>query len=188
MVRFIAEWKWILQKDMMALCFLETRCLLLCMRSLMNITTFLRLLRKDYIVIFYQESVASWMHWAKRVFFSRIILLGRTSLLRQKPHRALEQGDIRDRVIPEDTDRLRSLLCFQHGVLHYDGLFHQVGRKLPVTVNGCAYYRCVNNRAIWQSAEGEKLHSDLNIKMQSTFWEGLQLKDFHLLPFRKHNR
>lgn len=81
-------------------------------------------------------------------------------------------------MIPEDTDGLRSLLCFQHGVLHYDGLFHQVGRKLPVTVNGCAHYRCVNNRAIWQSAEGEKLHSDLNIKMQSTDLVGSENKRF----------
>lgn len=103
-------------------------------------------------------------------FSSRIIVLGRTSLLlRQMPGTALKQaGYIRDGVIPEDTDRLRSLLCFQHGVLHYDGLFHQVGRKVPITVNGCTHYRCVNNRAIWQSAEGEKLYGELNVKMQST--------------------
>ena len=71
-------------------------------------------------------------------------------------------------MIPEDTDRLCSLLRFQHGILHYDGLFHQVGRKLPVTVNGCAHYRCVNNWAIWQSAEEEKMQNDLKVKMQST--------------------
>lgn len=96
---------------------------------------------------------------------SRIIFPGRTFLLlRQLSLRALKQaGDIRDGVIPEDTDRLRSLLCFQHGILYYDGLFHQVGRKPPITVNGCAHYRCVDDRAIWQPAKGEKLHSDLHI-------------------------
>lgn len=64
-------------------------------------------------------------------------------------HSLRESRDIRDGVIPEDTDRLRSLLCFQHGILHYDGLFHQIGRKLPVTVNGCAHYGCIDNRAVW---------------------------------------
>lgn len=96
---------------------------------------------------------------------------------------ALKQaGDIRDGVIPEDTDRLCPLLCFQHGILHYDRLFHQVGRKLPITVNGCAHYRCVDDRAIWQSAQGEKLHGDLHIKMQSYI---LQIEDLRLLLLRK---
>lgn len=64
-------------------------------------------------------------------------------------HSPKEGRDIHDGVIPEDTDRLCSLLCFQHGILHYDGLFHQIGRKIPVTVNGCAHHRCINNWAIW---------------------------------------
>lgn len=114
---------------------------------------------------------------------SRIIFLGRTFLLlRQLSLIALKKaGDIRDGVIPEDTDRLCSFLCFQHGILHYDGFFHQVGRKLPITVNGCAHYRRVDDRAIWQSGQGEKLHSDLRIKMQSYF---LQIADFLLLLLR----
>lgn len=105
------------------------------------------------------------------------------------PGTALKQaGYIRDGVIPEDTDGLCSLLCFQHGVLHDDGLFHQVGRNLPVTVNGCTHYRCVNNRTIRQSAEKEKLYGDLNVKMQSTDLVGSANKRFPLLPLRKRSR
>ena len=120
-------------------------------------------------------------------FSSTIVFLGRTSLLlRQLPRTALKQaGDIHDGMIPEDTDGLRSLLCFQHGILHYDGLFHQVGRKLLITVNGCAHYRCVNNRAIWQSAEEEKLHSDLNVKIQSTDLVGSANKRFPVASTQK---
>lgn len=120
-----------------------------------------------------QESVSS-----RTIFLGRLFLL-----LRQWSLTALKQaGDIRDGVIPEDTDRLRSLFCFQHGILHYDGLFHQVGRKLPITVNCCAHYRCVDDRAIWQSAQREKLRSDLHTKMQSYI---LQIEDFQLLLLRK---
>lgn len=155
---------------MMALCLLETTWLILCLRSYDNYFHF-------------SHVGGKWLHGSippgincqlnklsKKGFppelSSCVELL---CLLRQLPGTALKQaGDIHDGVIPEDTDRLRSLLCFQHGVFHYDGLFHQVGRKVPVTVNGCAHYRCVNYRAIWQSAEGEKLHSDLHVKMQST--------------------
>lgn len=88
-------------------------------------------------------------------------------------------------MIPEDTDGLRSLLGFQHGVLHYDGLFHQVGRELPVTVNGCAHYGCVNNRAIWQSAEEEKLRNDPKVKMQSTDLVGSANKRFPVASTQK---
>lgn len=120
-------------------------------------------------------------------FSSRIIVLGRTSLLpRQMPGTALKQaGYIRDGVIPEDTDGLCSLLCFQHGVLHDDGLFHQVGRNLPITVNGCTHYRCVNNRTIWQSAEREKLYGDLNVKMQSTDLVGSANKRYPVASTQK---